>query len=420
MAADKPSRRDVLAGLAGLGAAAGALSVARAAEPAAPAEPLPRAAVPADATKVLGTPALPRSERSPFEDPKVAPSGQVSGPSYSPIETFHGTITPTDLQFQRHHGGIAHIDPTKWKLLLHGLVDKPLVFTLDDLKRFPTVSRVMFLECSGNGRNAYRSPKPESNVQHLDGLISNLEWTGVPLSLLLREAGVKPEATWFVAEGGDASVMARSVPIAKAWDDALVVFAANGEPLRPAHGYPARLFLPGWEANMSIKWLRRIELTDQPLMSKDETSKYTDPLPGDRARQFSFVCDCKSILTQPTWPTKLSGPGFWPISGLAWSGRGSVTRVEVSTDGGRSWTDAKLQGPVLPKAVTRFHHDWQWDGQPTRIQTRATDDTGYVQPSLAEFRKVRGLGTDFHFNPIRTWEVRADGQVLFVPDPEAT
>lgn len=405
------TRRDVLVGLGAASVATAAVGAARAAD--AP-------SVPDDATKVLGGASTPRSERSPFEDPHVTPVGKVTGPAFSPIQELVGSITPTDLQFQRHHGGIAQIDPKRHKLLVHGLVERPLVFTLDDLKRFPAVSRVHFLECAGNGRHAYRDGKPDMTVQSFDGLLSNVEWTGVPLSLLLREAGVKPGASWFVGEGGDAAVMARSVPLEKAWDDALVVYAANGEALRPAHGYPLRLFLPGFEANTCVKWLRRIEVTDQPLMSKDETSKYTDPLPGDRARQFSFVMDCKSTITAPTWPTTLSGPGSWPIQGLAWSGRGRITRVEVSVDGGRSWADAELQGEPLPKAVVRFVLPWVWDGKPARLMSRATDETGYVQPTLAAFREARGVGTDFHFNYIRTWDVGADGAVVFVPDPEAT
>jgi sulfane dehydrogenase subunit SoxC len=403
------TRRELLAAI---GAGVGLAAVASA-------EDTPRPTVPDDASKVLGAPTTPTSERSPFETPAVAPIGNVSGPAFSPVQQLQGTITPTDLQFQRHHGGIAQIDPERWRLLIHGHVERPLVFSLEDLKRFPSVSRVCFLECSGNGRNAYRAGKPEMTAQQFDGLVSNLEWTGVPLALVLREAGVKPEATWMVAEGGDASLMARSIPIAKALDDALIVWAANGEPLRPAHGYPARLLLPGWEANTSIKWLRRLELVERPLMSKDETVKYTDPLPGDRARQFSFVMDAKSLITEPSYPRRLSGPGWWPVTGIAWTGRGKITRVDVSTDGGRSWEEAELQEPVLSKALVRFRHMWRWEGGPAVLMSRATDETGYVQPTLAAFRAARGVGTDFHFNHIRAWRVQEDGQVFYLPDPEA-
>jgi sulfane dehydrogenase subunit SoxC len=196
------------------------------------------------------------------------------------------------------------------------------------------------------------------------------------------------------------------------------VYAANGEALRPAHGYPVRLLVPGWEANVSIKWLRRLELKDRPTMTKDETAKYTDPLPGDRARQFSFVQDAKSIITSPAHPDVLT-PGFWPVQGLAWSGRGRVTRVEVSADGGKTWHDAELTGAQHPKAAVRFVHPWRWDGAPALLMSRVTDETGYVQPTYAQFRDVRGPGTDFHFNPIRSWRVAADGAVTFVADPEA-
>jgi sulfane dehydrogenase subunit SoxC len=272
---------------------------------------------------------------------------------------------------------------------------------------------VHFIECAGNGRSAYRTPKPDMTAQQVDGLTSNTEWTGVPLALLLREAGVRAKATWLLAEGGDAAVLSRSVPLAKAMDDALLVWGQNGEPLRVQNGYPVRLLLPGWEGNANVKWLRRIELIDQPNMSRDETSKYTDPLPGGKARQFSFEMDAKSLITSPTAPTKLGRAGWWPVRGLAWSGRGRITRVEVSTDGGQSWADAELQGPPLPKAHVRFQHMWNWTGKPALLLSRATDETGYVQPTRATFQATRGVGTDFHFNYIRGWRVGSDGAVAF-------
>jgi sulfane dehydrogenase subunit SoxC len=218
-----------------------------------------------------------------------------------------------------------------------------------------------------------------------------------------------------LAEGGDADRLARSIPMAKAMDDALVVWAQNGEPLRAANGYPMRLLLPGYEGNTNIKWLRRIELGAQPWMFRDETSKYTDPLPDGTARQFSFVMDAKSIITSPAFPEKLEGPGWWPITGLAWTGRGRITRVDVSTDGGRSWTQAELSA-ALPMAHTRFQLMWKWDGKPTRIMSRAIDETGYVQPALADYKRVRGGGTDYHFNAIRAWDVGGDGAVFFGVD----
>lgn len=369
--------------------------------------------VPPDATKVPGTPTTPLGARSAFVEPARTPVGVITGPAFTPLQDLTGTITPADLHFERHHGGVAHIDPSRYRLLLHGLVDRPTVFTLDDLRQLPSVSRVCFVECSGNGRNGYRSPKRELTPQLIDGLTSNSEWTGVPLKVLLAEAGVRRGATWLLAEGGDAAVLSRSIPMAKAMDDALVVYAQNGEPIRPANGYPVRLLLPGWEANMCIKWLRRLEAIGQPNMSRDETSKYTDPLPNDTARQFSFEMDVKSIITSPAYPKRLGGKGWVRITGLAWSGRGKVARVDVSTDGGRTWTAAELQEPVLSKAHTRFQLMWAWDGRPATLMSRAVDDTGAVQPTLAVFREVRGPGTDFHFNHIRAWTVEPDGRVFY-------
>jgi sulfane dehydrogenase subunit SoxC len=380
-------------------------------------ERLPLGATPpqastADPSLVPGGATTATSARSPFETPARTPAGILTGPAYSPIHEFTGTITPNDLVFERHHGGVAIIDPTKYKLLVHGMVDRSMVFTLDDLKRFPSVSRVHFIECSGNGRNGYRDPKPELTPQMIDGLTSNGEWTGVPLSLVLREVGVRRAATWFLAEGGDAAKLSRSIPIEKAWDDALIVYAFNGEPLRPANGYPVRLLLPGFEANTCVKWLRRIKLVDEPNMSRDETAKYTDPLPDGTARQFSFVMDAKSIITRPASPSRIER-GWHEISGLAWSGRGKITRVDVSTDGGKQWIAAQLQEPVLTKAHTRFRLMWDWDGRRATLMSRAVDETGYVQPTFAEFEAGRGPGTDFHFNHIRSWVVQPTGVVQY-------
>jgi len=373
------------------------------------------AAAQPDPSTVPGLGTTPTSARSPFETPARTPAGIITGPAYSPIHELTGTITPSDLVFERHHGGVAMIDPKKYKLLVHGLVDRAMVFTLDDLKQFPSVSRVHFLECSGNGRNAYRGATPELTPQMADGLTSNGEWTGVPLSLVLREAGVRKTATWFLGEGGDAAKLSRSIPIEKAWDDALLVYAFNGEALRPANGYPVRLFLPGYEANTCVKWLRRIKLVDQPNMSRDETAKYTDPLPNGTARQFSFVMDAKSVITRPTAPNRIKR-GWHEISGLAWSGRGKITRVDVSTDGGQNWTAAELQAPIFSKAHTRFRWMWEWTGRPAVLMSRAVDETGYVQPSRAAFVAARGPGTDFHFNHIRAWTVSRDGDVRFGVD----
>ena len=292
------------------------------------------------------------------------------------------------------------------------MVNKPLVFTVDEIKRFPSVTAIHFLECSGNGRAAYRSPKKEMLPQDVAGLTGNTEWTGVPLKTLLEEAGVHEQASWFLAEGADADRLARSVPIEKAMDDALIVYAQNGEPLRPAYGYPLRLLLPGYEGNMNIKWLQRIKLGDQPWMTRDETSKYTDPLVDGTARQFSFMMEVMSIITSPAYPRRLT-PGWWPISGLAWTGRGRITKVEVSADNGKTWEDATLQEPVLPRAHVRFTHMWEWKGQRARLLSRAVDETGAAQPTRELFTQVRGSGTDYHFNYIKGWDVEPDGSVFF-------
>jgi sulfane dehydrogenase subunit SoxC len=308
---------------------------------------------------------------------------------------------------------VPTIDPAKHTLLIHGLVDRPLELTLADLKRFPSVTRTHFLECSGNGRSAYRTPKPDMTPQQVDGMLANSEWTGVTLATLLREAGVKSSAEWFLAEGGDACLLSRSIPMRKAREDALVVYAQNGEPLRPEQGFPMRLLLPGWEGNTNVKWLRRVKLGTEPFMTRWETSKYTDPLPGGKVRMFSFEMDAKSLITSPAYPERLSGPGWWAISGLAWSGRGRITRVDVSTDGGKHWLDAELLTSLGPKALVRFQRMWQWTGNESLLMSRAVDETGYVQPTMAQLRAVRGPGTDYHFNSIRGWRVAPDGVVTF-------
>ncbi|MGH7628286.1 MAG: sulfite dehydrogenase [Gemmatimonadales bacterium] len=411
-AAPDPTRRALLAGAAAAGVAALAASLPGSAATQEPAAP----PVPPDATKVPGGPTTALSARSPFEQPARTPVGQLAGASYTPIHQLAGTITPTDLWFERHHNGVPQIDPSRWRLLLHGLVDHPLSFSLVDLRRLPSVTRTCFLECSGNGRNGYRSPRRELSPQQIDGMSANAEWTGVRVATLLGEAGVQRAARWVLAEGGDAAVLSRSVPLEKMLDDALLVYAQNGEALRPAAGYPVRLLLPGWEGNTCIKWIRRLEVIAQPNMSRDETSKYTDPLPNDTARRFSFVMDVKSTLTRPTYPAVLAGPGWIELSGIAWSGRGKITRVDLSTDGGRTWAPAELQQPVLDKAHVRFIRMWKWDGRRAVLLSRAVDETGAAQPTLAEFRARRGSGTDYHFNYIRAWVVEPDGRVFYGVD----
>ncbi|HMH84286.1 MAG TPA: sulfite dehydrogenase [Gemmatimonadales bacterium] len=401
------SRRVLLAGVAG---ALGARALQQTVLAQVPGHAPP---VPPDPTKVPGAPPSELGRRSPFERPRRIPIGDRQGSSLAPLQDLCGIVTPADLHFERHHAGVPAIDPQRYKLLIHGMVERPTVFDLEALKRFPSVSHLYFLECSGNGGASYRNVRPDLTPQLIDGLTSTSEWTGVPLATLFREVGVKPGAKWFLAEGEDAAVMTRSIPLAKASDDALIAYGQNGEALRPEQGYPARLVLPGWEGNANVKWIRRIEIADRPFMTREETSKYTDPLADGTARMFSFTMDAKSIITFPAYPVILPDRGWWEISGIAWSGRGRISRVDVSTDAGRRWAPAELQQPVLPKCHTRFRYLWNWDGRETTLQSRAVDETGYVQPALAQLRQARGLGTSYHFNHIRAWRVRRDGAVIF-------
>ena len=404
----------VLAGVPMLAAGQGSPAVPGSAKPAPP-SPTPATAlapVPDDPTKVLGAPTSAVGVRSRFVQPARTPIGEVTGVSYAPLQDLTGTITPSDVHFERHHAGVPILDPARHTLTVHGLVDRPMEFSLDDIRRFPQVTRVHFMECSGNGRAPYREPKPETTPQRVAGMVSNSEWTGVPLRVLLDEVGAKSQARWILAEGSDACLLARSIPIEKAFDDALVAWAQNGEPLRPEQGYPMRLLLPGWEGNANVKWLRRLELGVRPWMTRWETSKYTDPLPDGTSRQFSFEMDAKSVITSPAFPQSIT-KGWWSVGGLAWSGRGKISRVEVSTDSGRSWRDAHMQGAALSKAHVRFTHQWEWDGRETVLLSRATDETGYVQPTRTELLHVRGIGTDYHFNPIYGWKVMTDGRVFF-------
>jgi len=365
--------------------------------------------IPDDPTKKIGTLAGEVGTRSAFEKVVKEPSA-IS--SRSPLQDFYGIITPSDLHFERHHAGVPLIDPARHELLIHGLVDKPLIFTLADLKRFPSISRIAFLECSGN----FRTGKETMSPQDICGLTSQSEWTGVKLSTLFREVGVKPNASWFLAEGSDAAVLTRSIPIKKGWDDAIIAYAQNGEALRPEQGYPIRLFLPGWEGNTSVKWLRRLELSDQPFMTREETSKYTEPIKGGKYRQFSFDIDARSIITFPSYPKRIE-KGYIEIRGIAWSGWGKVVQVEVSTDAGKTWHPATLQDPVLDKAHTAFRYLWQWNGDETELMSRVTDETGYRQPTLKQLIEARGGETlGYHFNPIITWHIKPDGSVLYKPE----
>jgi sulfane dehydrogenase subunit SoxC len=363
-----------------------------------------------DPTKQQGVFASPRGERAPSAGLARLAAGQVSR---SPLQDLEGIITPADLHFERHHAGIPRIDPTSYRLLVHGMVERPTSFSLADLKRFPQRSHLGFVECSGNGRAAYSGTDVEVTPQQVDGLLSTSEWVGVPLALILEEVGADPTATWVLAEGSDAAVMTRSIPMEKVREDALLAYGQNGEPIRPPQGFPVRLLLPGFEGNSQVKWLRRLEVGNGPWMTREETSKYTDPMPDETARMFTLAMNAKSIITFPAFPSILPEPGWWEITGLAWSGKGVIQRVEVSTDGGQSWEDATLQDPVLPRCGTRFRHLWRWDGEEVLLQSRATDETGDVQPSHDEFLAQRGPAARYHFHHIRGWRVAADGRVTY-------
>ena len=343
-------------------------------------------------SRVVGGPMRPYGDRSGFED-AVRQKGPPSmpdewGANFTPLDETLGTITPSALHFEVCRGGVPEIDPHKHRLLIHGMVDRPLVLTIDEIRRLPATSRIFFIECAGNTRSEWRAPEAPS-VQFTHGMTSCSEWTGVALSLLLREAGAHKSATWIVAEGADATGNERSIPMAKAMDDVLVAYGQNGEAPRPGNGYPLRLIVPGWEGNVNVKWLRRIQVVDRPYMTRMESTDHTGLLPDGKARQFMFVMEAKSVITSPSGGHRLPGPGFHEIRGLAWSGRGLVRRVEVSVDGGKTWRDAKLQAPVLRFAHALFRLDWRWDGRPAVLQSRCTDETGYVQPTLAELSKVR-------------------------------
>jgi sulfane dehydrogenase subunit SoxC len=338
----------------------------------------------------------------------------------TPHHLLEGTTTPNGLHFTIVHTGIPDIDPGRHRLLIHGLVKRPLIFTLDALLRYPSTSRVSFMECGGNSAPLF-SPKPiQDNVQALHGLASCAEWTGVKLSVLLEECGIDSKAKWFIAEGADAPHLMRSVPLAKGLDDAMVVFYQNGEPLMPGNGFPMRLLLPGWEGNLNIKYLRRIKLVTEPAMSFWESQVYTEPMPNGKAYQFTFFNEVKSFITSPSPGHELKQPGIYQISGIAYSGRGKIAKVTVSADGGRSWAEAALQAPVMSKAFTRFRMPWRWNGGPALLQSRAWDDQGYFQPTRAEFVAARGeLGDvppvmafrNHHFNAITSWAVDPRGTV---------
>lgn len=337
-----------------------------------------------------------------------------NGASWCPLHQLEGIITPNGLHYERHHNGVPQIDPERHQLLIHGLVKRSLFFSLDALMRYPRRSQICFIECGGNSNSSWNKYPSKAAVSYSHGLVSCSEWTGIPLATLFKEAGVKKNARWLIAEGADAFAMNISIPLSKAMDDGMLALFQNGERLRPENGYPMRLLLPGWEGVLNVKWLRRIELSDQPVMARNETSKYTELLPSGKSRMFTFEMEPKSLITWPVAGTSLPEPGLFQIIGLAWSGRGKVKRVEVSADNGTSWAEAALDTPVIPKAFTRFRIPWQWDGKLATLKSRVTDETGYVQPERDELIAKRGRHGYFHYNAIVTLTVENDGFISHV------
>lgn len=380
---------------------------------AAQAEPLtvqPWMKTPGKAFEPYGQPSSFESKTVRVIPPAPNPATPGIGTARTPHHLLDGFITPSGLHFERSHAGIPDIDPDQHKLLIHGLVRRPLVFTLEALHRYPLESRIAFIECAGNSQALNAEQAQPLGMAAIHGLLSCSEWTGVRLATLLDEAGVDAAAGWLIAEGADAAAMSRSMPLAKAMKDAIVCLYQNGERVRPSNGYPLRLLVPGFEGNMNVKWLRRIKLTAEPVMAKDETSKYTVLLKDEKAWQFVFPMEVKSIITRPAPGARLKGPGFYEISGLAWSGNGSIRQVDVSADGGASWAPAALQGPILPTAPVRFRAPWQWSGGPAVLQSRATDSTGMVQPTRAAFVAERGLRGGYHYNAIASWRIDEKGE----------
>ena len=400
------TRRQVLQ--AGLGIA-GALATA-------PAQAADATAAPQGRPLGPGVDARPYGVPSPYEKKVVRRSlawltpTVESGVSFTPLQDLDGIVTPSGLCFERHHSGVPAINPDKHRLLIHGLCRRPLEFTLADLVRFPSASRILFVECPANGSTEWRGAQI-NGLQFTHGMIHCCEWTGVMLSTLLAEVGPLPAASWLLAEGDDAGRMARSLPMAKALDDVMVAYSQNGERIRPENGYPLRLIVPGWQGSVNVKWLHRIKLGDQPWNLREETSKYTDLMPDGKARQFTWKLEANSVITFPCPEKPLRAKGPYEIRGLAWSGSGKVRRVDVSVDGGDTWRTASLQEPVLAQCLTRFRLPWLWDGGPAFLQSRVIDESGYVQPTIAALRTVRGVNSIYHNNAIQTWAVAPGGGV---------
>jgi len=405
----KPSRRAFLSGALAAGGAAASAGVVKAQE-AVITEKQPWSQYLGE-----GVDAFPYGSPSKHEAHVVRRSVEwltadpISSVNFTPLHELDGIITPNGLCFERHHGGIAEVEPADHRIMINGLVDKPLVFTMQDLMRYPRENHVYFLECAANSGMEWAGAQL-NGCQFTHGMIHNVMYTGVPLRLLLEEAGVKTNGKWIMVEGADASGMNRSIPMEKALDDCLVAFKMDGEALRPEQGYPVRLVVPGWEGNMWIKWLRRIEVGDQPWHAREETSKYTDLFENGQARRFTWEMDAKSVITNPSPQAPLTnGKGWTVLTGVAWSGRGTIPRVDVTLDGGKNWHQARMSGPSMNKSMHRFYYEFEWDGTPLLLQSRAHDSTGYVQPTKNELRAIRGENSIYHNNGIQTWYVNEQG-----------
>ncbi|HSP78461.1 MAG TPA: sulfite dehydrogenase, partial [Myxococcaceae bacterium] len=370
-------------------------------------------------SRILGGPVLvhPYGQPSPYEKnvQRRESPGLTTTPhssvGFTPLQNLFGIITPSGLHFERHHAGVPDIDPHQHRLMINGLVKRPLLFTMEELLRFPSESRLHFIECGANSALEWGNVAVPT-VQYTHGMLGCSEWTGVPLSVLLEEAGYdKKRARFILAEGSDGAGLTRTIPIEMALDDVMVAYGQNGEMLRPENGYPLRLLVPGVQGVSSVKWLRRLEVGDKPWNTREESLHYMDLMPDGTHRQYTWIQEAKSVITSPSGGQMLRGKGYYEITGLAWSGRGKVKRVDVSTDGGRNWRTARLQEPVLTKALTRFRLDWTWDGSPALLQSRVIDETGYVQPAMNQLREVRGKRSIYHNNAIQTWRVTASGEV---------
>ncbi|HRN74926.1 sulfite dehydrogenase [Ottowia sp.] len=415
----KRGRRDFIRGAFAAAVAGGAAAHA-AAQGAAPADGDPAILkLPAHSTG-LGQPVVTDGYGRPskFEgnvqrrqSPGLTQSNQ-SSVSFAPLQSLFGIVTPSGLHFERHHQGWWDVDPAQHRFMVNGMVKTPKVFTMDELMRLPSVSRFYFIECGANTGMEWGNVAVPT-VQYSHGMLSCSEFTGVPLITLLEMAGADLKGGKFVlAEGADGSSMTRTIPMSLVTSgQVLVAYGQNGEMLRPENGYPLRLVVPGVQGVSWVKYLRRVEVGDKPWGAKDEAIHYVDLLPDGTHRQYTSIQECKSVITTPSGGQVLLDKGFYNLSGLAWSGRGKVKKVDVSTDGGRNWRAARLETPVMDKCLTRFNIDWVWDGKPAIVQSRATDDTGYVQPSSKQLRAVRGTRSIYHNNAIQSWLVQENGEV---------